>query len=73
MREVQLALEEAIQVLRREALLLLKWARDSGEGGWSTHQVDPMRKRAKYLTAKADGLEVIFFRSKDRSRGKSRG
>ena len=44
-------LEEA---LRDEANQLEKWAHESRSGGWSTHQVDPMNKRAVALRAIAD-------------------
>lgn len=35
--------------LIEEASQLEKWGNESREGGWSTHQVDPMRKRADVL------------------------
>ena len=35
--------------LNEEAAQLDKWADESRRGGWSTHQVDPMRKRADEL------------------------
>lgn len=35
--------------LNAEAALLDKWAADSVAGGWSTHQVEPMRRRADEL------------------------
>lgn len=37
------------EVLRSEANLLDDWAQQSVKGGWSTHQVEPMRKRADEL------------------------
>ncbi len=36
-------------VLREEIALLRAWARESREGGWSTHQVQPMLDRASAL------------------------
>ena len=47
----------AIDALRAEARQLDVWAVQSREGGWSTHQVDPMRKRADDLRRLADELE----------------
>jgi len=67
--EVQEALEEAIQILRREVLQLQRWARESEGGGWSVHQVVPMRNRAIALTVKADQLELIFLRSRGKPKG----
>lgn len=32
-----------------EIALLRAWARESRDGGWSTHQVDPMKRRADDL------------------------
>jgi ATPase subunit of ABC transporter with duplicated ATPase domains len=40
------ALERAI---RDEVRQLEEWADHSGKYGWSTHQVDPMRRRAEEL------------------------
>ena len=37
------------ELIQCEAILLDAWARESREGGWSTHQVDPMRNRADEL------------------------
>lgn len=47
----------AIQLLREEAQQLDSWANESTSGGWSTHQVKPMRNRADHLRAKADTLQ----------------
>jgi hypothetical protein len=41
--------EELEQALRSEIALLRAWARESREGGWSTHQVQPMLDRANDL------------------------
>ena len=40
---------KAIQLLENGAKKLKAWANESENGGWSTHQVDPMRKRAQFL------------------------
>lgn len=34
------------KTLREEADQLDRWVVESSTGGWSTHQVDPMRKRS---------------------------
>lgn len=52
-----LALLDAIDLLEAEAALLDAWARESREGGWSTHQVDPMRLRARDLRERAARME----------------
>ena len=41
--------DELIAVIEEEANQLDAWAEQSRRGGWSTHQVDPMRKRADEL------------------------
>jgi len=57
--EVRVPVEEAIKLLRAEARMLLKWARESQDGGWSTHQVGPMRRRAMFLKMKARELALL--------------
>lgn len=52
------ALLEAIRVLEEERQLLLKWVVESQSGGWSTHQVAPMRARAEFLLNKINELKV---------------
>ena len=46
---------ELVDAIRREILLLRKWASESLIGSWSTHQVNPMRQRA-------DELESLLLR-----------
>ena len=41
--------DELVKALRKEAALLRHWAVQSRSGGWSTHQVEPMRQRANEL------------------------
>ncbi|HAU07509.1 MAG: hypothetical protein A2568_00915 [Candidatus Yanofskybacteria bacterium RIFOXYD1_FULL_44_17] len=53
---------EAIELLRAEARLLLQWARESEDGGWSTYQVEPMRRRARFLIGKAEELARVNIR-----------
>lgn len=43
----KLALAES--AIREEIAQLYRWADESSHGGWSTHQVDPMRRRAEKL------------------------
>ncbi len=51
-------LREAIRILEDEVRQLNRWAKESASGGWSTHQVMPMRKRAKYLQDRINALKV---------------
>ena len=41
--------EQLEAALMAEIALLRRWARESREGGWSTHQVQPMLDRANAL------------------------
>lgn len=41
--------EDLIAALRQEVIQLRQWAVESRSGGWSTHQVAPMRRRADDL------------------------
>ena len=55
--------DELIQVIEAEANQLDRWADESRRGGWSTHQVDPMRKRAdelRRIVAQAKLASVTF-------------
>ena len=40
---------KAICLLKAEVEQLEAWAKESENGGWSTHQVAPMKKRARFL------------------------
>ena len=51
-------LREAINLLEKEAVQLDRWADESLSGGWSTHQVEPMRNRAAMLRNKVNELKV---------------
>ena len=51
-------LREAIALLEEEAVQLDRWADDSLSGGWSTHQVQPMRNRATHLRNRINALKV---------------
>lgn len=42
-------IKELETALIEQANQLDKWATESREGGWSTHQVDPMKKKADEL------------------------
>ena len=50
-------LKEAIKLLKDEAKQLDHWARESLSGGWSTHQVEPMKKQAAFLRKSIAALE----------------
>lgn len=41
--------DELVAALRKDAALLRHWAVQSRTGGWSTHQVEPMRRRANEI------------------------
>lgn len=44
--------KDAVVLLQEEADRLERWAVESEKGGWSTHQVQPMRERASMIRAK---------------------
>lgn len=52
---------DAIETMRVElarcALQLRTWANESRNGGWSTHQVDPMRRKADEIDEVLSRLE----------------
>lgn len=50
------AARNALNMIALEADQLDTWARESVSGGWSTHQVDPMRKKADVLRREAAAL-----------------
>lgn len=53
--------DELIRVIEQEADQLDRWANESSTGGWSTHQVNPMRERANELrriAARAKGTHA---------------
>ncbi len=43
--------EETKEFLRPTAIQLERWAKESLSGGWSTHQVKPMQKKADEIWA----------------------
>jgi hypothetical protein len=49
MGEAQRRLEVYSKALAEMANQLEEWAYESQRGGWSTHQVDPMRKKAREI------------------------
>jgi hypothetical protein len=59
-----------LNVCRLELALLRDqlrtWATESREGGWSTHQVDPMRR-------KADEIDELLSRTAPSAPGEDRG
>lgn len=56
-RPVAAQLTSALNALRDEAEMLDQWARQSEEGGWSTHQVQAQRLRADVLRRLVATLE----------------
>ena len=46
----------------RDANQLDQWANQSVSGGWSTHQVEPMRKMADRLRREAANLRIEINR-----------
>jgi hypothetical protein len=48
---------DVIRLLEEEIQQLENWANESLSGGWSTHQVQPMRKRAQFLRGKVTELK----------------
>lgn len=65
-------LNTAHALLKTEAILLRTWACESREGGWSTHQVGPMNKRADEIDARiaqpAQAVDVVAWRYRDNVR-----
>lgn len=47
--------DELVEALRHHAQTMRQWAAESIKGGWSTHQVTPMRNAA-------DGIDVLLSR-----------
>lgn len=45
-----------ISLLRRIESQLEAWANESRTGGWSTHQVEPMRKLADEIRMRLSGV-----------------
>ena len=48
----------ALTLLNETAEQLERWADESVRGGWSTHQVDPMRKKSIALRSEARRLAL---------------
>ena len=51
--------EAHIQDLEKVADQLLRWAEETSTGGWSTHQLEPMKKLAVELLIKTKSLKKI--------------
>lgn len=58
------AARHALNTIALEAEQLDTWAQQSRDGGWSTHQVDPMRKKADTLRREAAALREALGDSK---------
>ena len=54
-------LREAVKLLEEEVVKLGQWADVSLSGGWSTHQVKPMRDRAEFLRNRVNALKVQVY------------
>jgi hypothetical protein len=52
----------AFNVITATADQLDRWAEQSVSGGWSTHQVDPMRARANWLRRESARLRSLADR-----------
>jgi hypothetical protein len=57
-----MAVQNAALEKERDANQLDDWARDSKTGGWSTHQVEPMRAKADQLRREAANLRRLLQR-----------
>jgi hypothetical protein len=55
--DVARVVTELVKTLQDEAALLERWAAESRNGGWSTHQVDAQLRRAADLRAQLARLE----------------
>lgn len=50
--------QDLLRLLDEEVTQLEQWANESISGSWSTHQVEPMRKRAAFLLDKVHKIRV---------------
>jgi len=50
-------LEKACEELQKISFTLRRWARESWEGGWSTHQVKPQRELSCEIEDVLDQLQ----------------
>lgn len=53
-------LSQASKEKDRDADQLDQWARESRSGGWSTHQVEPMTRKADVLRREASELRRVI-------------
>lgn len=66
--QVNTALRHAADDKERDADQLDTWVQQSLAGGWSTHQVEPMRKKADQLRREASELRRLAMRGLGGSR-----
>jgi len=55
-----MAVQNAALEKERDANQLDDWTKESQRGGWSTHQVEPMRKKADQLRREAAELQRLI-------------
>jgi uncharacterized Zn finger protein len=55
-RQLRSAAEKMAEVLAGDAAQMERWAFESQNYGWSTHQVEPMQRRAKVIR---QGMESV--------------
>ena len=63
------SLTEAVHVMRSAAHTCLSWARQSREGGWSTHQVEANERLAQELMNAASATEIALNSADVAARG----
>lgn len=54
-------IEEAISLLEEEVVQLRKWASESVDYGYSTHQVKPMGVRAEHLEGRVNAIKARLY------------
>lgn len=59
-------LNDSIKAVESVARQLDDWANESQRGGWSTHQVDPMRRLADILRRQVDGWKRCVEKAEGR-------
>lgn len=57
--QLRVAAERMAELLAGDVCQLERWAFESQTGGWSTHQVEPMKKRAKRASVIRQGMESV--------------
>lgn len=60
LRRLRNVIRSSVGTISAMADQLDEWARESRSGGWSTHQVDPMIRKADDLRRQAAQLRLTF-------------